>query len=57
MYEYCEENVHAVKKVPGIDHSKSPIKEIVKNIFDAKLAPLSSIVTWSSSAICHLVSS
>ena len=44
-----------VKKVPGIDHSKSLLKEIVKKIFDYKLAPLSSILTWSSSAICHLV--
>ena len=49
--------VHSVKKVPGIDHSKSPLKEIVKSLFDAKLAPLSSILTWSSGAICHLVSS
>ena len=48
---------HSVKKVPGNDHSKSPHKEIVKNLFDAKLAPLSSILTWSSSAICHLVCS
>ena len=36
--------IHSVKKVPGIDHSKSPLKEnFVKNLFDAKLAPLSSI--------------
>ena len=47
--------VHSVKKLPRIDHSKSPLKEIVKNRFDAKLALLSSILTWSSSAICHLV--
>ena len=50
-----DSGVHSVKKVPGIDHSKSPLKEIVKNLFDAKLAPLFSITTWSSSAICHLV--
>ena len=37
--------IHFVKKVPGIDHSKSPLKEILKNLFDAKLAPLSSILT------------
>ena len=37
--------IHSVKKVPGIDHSKSSLKEIVKNRFDAKLAPLSSILT------------
>ena len=48
---------NSVKKVPGIDHLKSPFKEIVKNLFDAKFAPLSSILTWSSSAICHLVCS
>ena len=46
--------VHYVKKVPGIDHSKSLLKEIVKNLFNAKLAPLPSILTWSSNAICHL---
>ena len=39
--------IHSVKKVPGIDHSKSPLKEIIKNLFDDKLAPLSSILTWS----------
>ena len=49
--------LHSVKKVPGIDHSKSPLKEIVKNLFDAKLVPLSSILTRTSSAIFHLVSS
>ena len=32
--------IHSVKKVPGIDHSKSPLKEIVKNLFDDKLASL-----------------
>ena len=37
--------VHSIKKVPGIDHSKSLLKKIVKNLFDAKLAPLSSILT------------
>ena len=47
--------IHSVKKVPIVDHSKSLLKEIVKNLFDAKLVPLSSILTWSSSAICHLV--
>ena len=47
-------NEHSVKKVPGFDHSKIPLKEIVQNISDAKLAPLSSILTCSSSAICHL---
>ena len=47
-------HVHSVKKIPGIDHSKSPLKDIVKNIFDAKLAPLFTILTSSSSAICHL---
>ena len=25
--------IHSVKKVPGIDHSKSPLEEIVKNLF------------------------
>ena len=39
--------IHSVKEVSGIDHSKSPLKKIVKNLFDAKLAPLSSILTWS----------
>ena len=48
-------NVHYVKKVPRIDHSKCPLKEIVKNLFNAKLTPLSYILTSSSSAICHLV--
>ena len=43
-------DIHSVKKVPRIDHSKSALKEIAKNLFDAKLAPLSSIPTWSSSA-------
>ena len=47
----------SVKKVSAIDHSKNPLKEIVKNLFDAKLVPLSSILTWSSSAIFHLVCS
>ena len=50
-------HIYFVKKVPGIYHSKRPLKEIMKNLFDAKLAPLSSILTWSSSAICHLVCS
>ena len=50
-------SIHSVKKVPGIDHSKSSLKEIAKNLFDAKLAPLSSILTWSSSTICHLICS
>ena len=36
-------------------YSKRPLKEIVKNLFDAKLAPLSSILTWSSSTIFYLV--
>ena len=49
--------IHSVKKVPGIDYSKSLLKEIVKNLFDAKLGPLFSILTWSSSAICNLVCS
>ena len=52
-----EGSLHSVKKVPGINHSKSPLKEIVKNLSDAKLAPLSSILTSSSSAICNLVCS
>ena len=30
--------VHTVKKVPGNGHSKSPLDEIVKNLFEAKLA-------------------
>ena len=46
-----------MKKVPGIVHSKSPLKEIVKNLLDTKLVPLSSILKWSSSAICYLVCS
>ena len=50
-------SIYSVKKVPGIDHSESPLKEIVKNLFDAQLAPLSSILAWSSSAICYLVCS
>ena len=49
--------IHSVKKVLGIDYSKSQLKEIVKNLFNANLAPLSSVLTWSSSAICHLVCS
>ena len=43
--------IHSVEKVRGIDLSKNQLKEIVKNLFDAKLAPLSSILMWSSSAI------
>ena len=39
--------IHSVKKVPGVDHSKSPLKVIVKNLSVAKLAPL------CSSAICR----
>ena len=50
-------HIHSVKKVPEIDHSRIPLQKIVKNLFDTKLAPLSSILTWSSSAICHLVCS
>ena len=50
-------SINTVEKVPGIDRSKSPLKEIVKNLFKAKLAPLSSILQWSSSAICHSVCS
>ena len=50
-------NIRSVKKVQGLNHSKRPLKEIVKNLFGAKLAPLSSILTWSSSSICHLVCS
>ena len=53
--EQALNTVHFVKKVPGIDHSKSPLKEIVKNLLDAKLTPVSSILTRSSSAMCHLV--
>ena len=56
-YTIAETEMHPVKKVPGIDHSKSSLEEIVKNLFDAKLAPLSSILTQSSNAICHLVCS
>ena len=56
MYQMASK-IHSVGKVPGIDHSKSPLKETVKNFFDAKLTPLPSILTWSSSAICHLVCS
>ena len=33
-------SVNSLKKVSGIDHSKIPLKEIVKNLFDAKFAPL-----------------
>ena len=40
-------DMHSVKKISGIDHSKCPLKEIVKNLFGTKLAPLSSILTWS----------
>ena len=47
--------MHSVKKVPGIDHSKSSLKQIVKILFDARLAPLSSILTWRSSAIRQFV--
>ena len=36
-------HVHSVKKVQGNDHSKSSLKNIFKNLFDAKLAPLSSL--------------
>ena len=43
-----------VKKVPGSDHLKNPLKETVGNLFDANLAPVSCILTWSSSAIYHL---
>ena len=55
LHGYKLLKIHSVKKVPGIDHSKSPVKDIVKNLFDAKFAPLSSILTWSSSTFCHLV--
>ena len=48
-------DIHSVKKVPGIDHSESPLEEIVKNLLDAKLAPLSSVLMWSLSAFCNLV--
>ena len=51
------EIIHFVKKIPGTDHSKTLVKEIGKNLFDAELAPLPSILTWSSSAICDLVCS
>ena len=37
--------LHSVKKVLGINHSKSPLKEIVKNFFDANLAPLTVLYT------------
>ena len=50
-------HIHSVKKVPRIDLPKIPLEEIVKNLFVPKLAPLSSILTWSSSAIYHLVCS
>ena len=30
--------IHSVKKVPGIDHSKNLLKEVITNLFDAKLA-------------------
>ena len=53
----CKIDIHSVKKVPGIDHSKSPLEEIVKKLFDAKLTLQSSVLTWSSSVICHLVCS
>ena len=43
--------IHSVQKVPRIDHSKRLFKEIIKNVFDAKLAPLISILRWSSGAI------
>ena len=55
MYSILSGEIYSVKKVPGIDHSKSLLKEIVKNFFEVKLAPLSSILMWSSSVICHLV--
>ena len=29
--------IHSVNKLPGIDHSKSPLKKIVKNLFDINL--------------------
>ena len=29
-------DIHTTKKVPGIDHSKSPLKGMVKNLFDGK---------------------
>ena len=61
IWKWCErrdlDHIHFVKKAPRIDYSKSPLEEIVKIFFDAKLAPLSSILTWRSSAICHLVCS
>ena len=57
MERHPKEKAHSVRKVLAIDHSKSPLKEIVKNRFDAKLAPLSSILSWSSNAICPLVCS
>ena len=50
-------NVHSLKKVPEIDHSKSSLKEIFKNLSAAKLAPLSSILIRSSSRIWHLICS
>ena len=47
---FAESIINSVKKVPGIDHSKAPLKEIVKNLFDAKLTPLSSILKSCRSA-------
>ena len=55
LWKFPLSNIYSVKKVPGIGHSIRPLKKIVENLFDAKLALLSFILTCSSSATCHLV--
>ena len=54
---YLLPNKHTFCQISTGNWSKITLKEIVKNLFDAKLAPLSFILMWSSSAICHLVCS
>ena len=54
---YLLTNKHTFCQISTGNWSKRKLKEFVKNLFDAKLAPLSFILTWSSSAICHLVCS
>ena len=54
---YLLTNKHTFCQISTGNWSKSTLKEIVKNLFDAKLAPLSFILTCSSSAVCYLVCS
>ena len=53
--------LHSDKKVPEIDHSKSPLREIVKNLSDAKFerdlsfSLLTELNVFSSSQVCSAI--